>query len=164
MAIWSRIKRLKPTEFFQLFRAFLSRPQFLWPTYSATRKTIETCDKLFGKDHHQDNRTNAFRHALWNYQIAEACFSVSNSVEKSLKWSKKITDLHERLAPNEALSREMDLHNNRIGREVFEKFYAETGFDALKYFQEQMQKAVKVTSVEEIKNQPGKQIYIENRT
>ncbi len=164
MAIWARIKNLEPAEFYQLFQVFVSRPLFLVPTYRATRETLTIADKLFGRDHHQDNRTNAFRHALWNFKISEACFSVCNSVEKSVQWSKKITDLHEKLSPNETLSREMDLHNNWIGRVAFEKFYVEAGFDSSAFFQQQMQEAIKISSIEEIKNYPEHQVYIENRT
>lgn len=46
------------------------------------------------------------------------CCKIS-SPEKSLNWTKRITDLHEDLFPNEALQTKMDLHNNEIGRQYF---------------------------------------------
>jgi hypothetical protein len=122
VAIGRRIAGLNFRELVVLCVLFLRRPLYLLPTYKATNKTVEISDLLYGNLHHEDNRTNAFRHALWNYLICKYCLKVAGSVEKAMSWTKKITDLHERLAPNEDLAKMMDLHNNRIGRELFLNF------------------------------------------
>src|SRR5690606_15217651 len=100
---------------------FLKNPKFFIPTLKATLETIKFCDFKFGDQHHFDNPTNAFRHAYWNYLICEKCVKLAGSPTEVAQWAKKITDLHEKLSPNDILAREMDLHNNRVGREVFLK-------------------------------------------
>lgn len=153
MEVWTKIKNLNPQEFFILSKIFLLKPQFILPTYRATIKTIRICDKRFGKKHHKNNRTNAYRHALWNFLIAEECYKIGGSVEESLDWSKKITDLHENLSPNKELSRIMDLHNNKIGRQLFEEYHSTENRDILQVLEEKMNKAKKVDTVEEIENE-----------
>lgn len=73
----------------------------------------------FHESHGGNGVANAFRHAAWNLLIAKNG-SVFTSKEKAVEWAKFITDLHEECFPNEPFDHEMDLHNNRIGREVFE--------------------------------------------
>lgn len=63
---------------------------------------------------------NAFRHAAWNLLIAKNC-TVFTSEENARDWAKHVTDMHEEVFPNESFDHEMDLHNNRIGREVFQE-------------------------------------------
>ena len=46
-------------------------------------------------------------------------FCKVSSPEKSLKWCKKLTDMHEDLFPNKPLETKMDLHNNRVGMDYF---------------------------------------------
>lgn len=150
MAVGKKIKTLKPREFFILSKVFIQNPVFVLPTYRATRETIRICNKRFGKKHHKNNMTNAYRHALWNYLISEECFKIFGSLEKTLDWSKKITDLHENLSPNKEMSRIMDLHNNKIGRQLFEKFHSAKNVNILQILEEKMQQAKKVETVEEI--------------
>lgn len=153
MAVWAKIKNLKPREFFILSKVFIQNPRFILPTFLATRKTIRICNKQFGKKHHKNNRTNAYRHAMWNFLISEECFRISGSLEHALGWSKKITDLHEKLSPNKDLSRTMDLHNNKIGRQLFDKFHSAKNIDILQVMGEMMQKAKKVEIIEEIQEE-----------
>ncbi len=35
-------------------------------------------------------------------------------------WAKKVTDWHEEAFPNKELAKKMDLHNNAVGRFIFE--------------------------------------------
>lgn len=145
MTFWARIQRLNFKEIFILLNLFLPNPFYMFPTYRATRETMQLCDRLFGKKHDQDNRENAFRHAYWNFLIAKKVFRSNNSVEKSLIWAKKITDLHERLAPNKALVRAMDLHNNEVGRNLFSNNSEENAVEKL---QNLMNSAVKIQKPE----------------
>ncbi|HEY9184355.1 MAG TPA: hypothetical protein VIM94_03420 [Salegentibacter sp.] len=162
MAIWGRLINMSPGEVLQLLKVSIRHPRFVTPTIKATRQSIKICDKLFGDDHHRDNRSNAFRHALWNYLICEKCYKVCDSVEKSMEWSKKITDLHEELAPNDELAKTMDLHNNLVGRKLFKKYYSEENLDIIRLLKEKMKKAEKVSTAEQINAQQHQMVYIED--
>ena len=158
MAIGARIRQLNFKEIFILLKLFLPQPLYIFPTYRATRETLKLCDRLFGKKHYQDNRENAFRHAYWNFLIAEKVFQKNNSVEESIIWAKKITDLHERMAPNKALARAMDLHNNEVGRNLFSNNPEENAVEKLQDF---MNSAVKITEPELSKFDKNQLVFIE---
>ncbi|NJW54726.1 hypothetical protein HC175_17585 [Salinimicrobium sp. CDJ15-91] len=121
---------------------------------------MEICNRLYGQLHHEDNRTNAFRHALWNYLICKYCLNIAGSEEKSVSWSKEITDLHERLSPNEALAGRMDLHNNRIGRNLFLNSCGKE-IDVIAVLQQMTNEAVQVGSPQEIEEERENLIFIE---
>ena len=159
MAIIRRIATLRFRELVILCVIFLKRPLFLLPTYKATNKAVEICNRLYGRLHHEDNRTNAFRHALWNYLICRYCLKIAGSREKSISWSKQITDLHERLSPNEGLARRMDLHNNRIGREMFLQFSGSEE-KAISILQQKTKEAVQVTIPAEIEEERENLVFI----
>tara|TARA_B100002003_G_scaffold43482_1_gene38832 strand:- start:208 stop:687 length:480 start_codon:yes stop_codon:yes gene_type:complete len=158
MAIGARIRQLNFKEIFILLKLFLPQPFYIFPTYRATRETLKLCDRLFGKKHYQDNRENAFRHAYWNFLIAEKVFQKNNLVEESIIWAKKITDLHERMAPNKALARAMDLHNNEVGRNLFSNNPEENAVEKL---QDLMDSAVKITEPELSKFDKNQLVFIE---
>ena len=160
MAVGKRIASLNYKELAVLSRIFLKHPLYLLPTYKATNRTVKICNQLYGTLHHEDNRTNAFRHALWNYLICKYCFPIAGSVEKALDWSKKITDLHERLSPNEKLAKAMDLHNNRIGRELFFNSF-DKGIDILPLLQLRTMEALKVATPSEIEEAGEKLVFID---
>lgn len=164
MAVWNRIKNLSIKQLFLLGKTFIVKPLYFFPTHRATLKTVQICDKLFKKAHHKNEVSNAFRHGLWNVLIAKNVFSKNNSVEKSLEWAKTITDLHEKMAPNNTLEMMMDLHNNEIGRSLFtekqmQHMDEEKIIDVLK---EKMETAVKVSSIEEMEKYKCEFVYIEN--
>ncbi|WP_029036299.1 DUF6973 domain-containing protein [Salinimicrobium xinjiangense] len=160
MAIERRIASLNFRELVVLCLVFLRRPQYLIPTYKATNRAVEISDRLYGDLHHEDNRTNAFRHALWNYLICQYCLPVAGCPERVMSWSKKITDLHERLAPNEDLAKMMDLHNNKIGRELFLNFSGKE-MDILTVLQQMTAEAVQVKSPAEIEEEQSILVFIE---
>ncbi len=160
MAIAQKIKNLNFGQFFSLSKVFILNPLYIIPTYKATKKTINISNDSFGKKHHFDNRTNSFRHALWNFLICKHCFKISNSSEKAVLWAKKITDLHEKLSPNEELAKIMDLHNNKIGRELF-SINPKGKLDAVPVLKKMMDEAVQIKSLEEIKNAKTTLVFIE---
>lgn len=116
--IFLNLKRLSFKNLFKLFFVVLSHPLFSILTLWATAKTYAISERLFPITHSTNGEGNAFRHALWNCLIMMYCCKIS-SAKKSLHWTKKITDLHEDLFPNEPLQTKMDLHNNEIGRQYF---------------------------------------------
>ncbi|MBW2961663.1 DUF6973 domain-containing protein [Mesonia aestuariivivens] len=157
MAIWARIKQLDLKQSFILGKTFLFKPGLLLPTYRATKNTVEICNQLFGKAHHQDNKTNAFRHALWNFLIAEASLPQCKEKNKAIAWAKEITDLHEKLSPNPKLPRAMDLHNNKIGRKLFEQGVTSTKI--IEKLEAMMNEAQQINSTKEVIE--GKLVFIE---
>ncbi|MFO8147657.1 MAG: hypothetical protein R6U03_09735 [Gillisia sp.] len=154
------IKSLNFWQFFELAKVLILKPLFIFPTYKATRETVKICNSHFGKKHHKNNSTNAFRHALWNFLICVKCYKASNSVEKASNWAEKITSLHEVLSPNSELAKIMDLHNNRIGRELFEK-NTSNRISIITVLKEMMENAVQVCSVEEIETVQNRLVFIE---
>jgi len=140
---------------------FISRPFLILPTFNATRKTITTCNACFGKRHHGETKANAFRHALWNYLICTGCYRFLNSIEGSVAWSKKITDLHEDLSPNPEIARAMDLHNNAIGRNFFVE-NIEFQEDNIEKLRKMTNNALKIYSIEDIKAAEKELVYIED--
>ncbi len=161
MAIVARIKRLDFRQLFVLSRTFLLHPLFIIPTYKATKKTIAIVNEKFENSHHSNDRSNAYRHALWNYLICEYCYKSKPSLQEVLLWSRKITDLHEKLSPNGKLEKKMDLHNNRIGRMLFEDNLP-NGTPNFEILNLKMKTAIFVTSPEEIDKAGDELVYIEN--
>ncbi len=161
MAVSKTIASLNYKELLVLCGVFFKKPLYLLPTFKATNQTVAISDRLYGNLHHKDNRTNAFRHALWNYLICTHCLSVAGSPEKAMSWSKKITDLHERLSPNEKLAKVMDLHNNRIGRELFFNSLVEDQEKVISVLQQMTREAVKVDSLAQIDAEKEKLVFIE---
>ncbi|UJH90013.1 hypothetical protein LZ575_13810 [Antarcticibacterium sp. 1MA-6-2] len=146
---------------FRLSGIFLLKPRYLIPSYKTTKETIVLCNNLFGYQHHSNNRTNAFRHALWNFKLCQRCLKTAGSSEKSAVWAKTITDLHEELLPNDELCNQMDLHNNRIGRDLFRKF-SEINFDVISHLMQMMETAEKVENIKQVKEAGSKLIFTEN--
>ncbi|MFC6266890.1 DUF6973 domain-containing protein [Frigoriflavimonas asaccharolytica] len=96
----------------------IPNPLFTAISFYATLKAFVLAKKYFPKTNSSDGIGNAFRHALWTSLILMYYCKIS-SPKKALKWCKKITDLHEELFPNEALQKQMDLHNNKVGMDLF---------------------------------------------
>ncbi len=101
-------------------KTFVSHPLFAFPTVWATIESIQLSEMNFGDNPGGNGLANAYRHAVWNVLTALYCSNIY-SVEKSLKWTEKITNLHEELFPNDEYNRLMDLHNNKVGRNLFLK-------------------------------------------
>lgn len=69
----------------------------------------------------QNDRQDAYRHILWSALLAQYSPSVS-SKKKPLKFSEFIGNENENCGDDNPIdSKEMDLHNNRIGREIWNR-------------------------------------------
>lgn len=163
--IFKGIKRLEARQFLRLLSLLATHPLFSIQTFIATLKTFKISEKNFPKTHHHNGRGNAFRHSLWCCLIMMYCCKIS-SPQKSLKWCKKITDTHEELFISEELLREMDLHNNQIGMDLFMRMlqgihrqFFETSFfiDELYLLS---QNAKFISSIQEIEK--GRMVIIED--
>lgn len=163
MTLWKRIKQLSIKQFFILLKVFIMRPLYIIPTHKATLKTVLICDKLFGIKHQNHGVENAFRHALWNIIIAKNCYTPKRGVTNVVEWAEKVTTLHEKMAPNEPLETVMDLHNNKMGINLFveEKLHEKPLLEIKEILLKQMELGVKVSSMEEMKQHTDKMVYIE---
>ncbi|OIQ37259.1 MAG: hypothetical protein BM563_08845 [Bacteroidetes bacterium MedPE-SWsnd-G1] len=162
MALRTVLKQIKAKQLFGFFRFFIRHPLFANATFFATVKTYKIADKEFPKIHGKHNKANAFRHALWNALIAKSCSRYSNNIEKILNWTKDVTDWHEELFVNDPLSRAMDLHNNEIGRSVF-NVNNEKSLDFIHQYLFELQKtSVKVSTIEEITCTINELVYLED--
>lgn len=115
---WSVLGRIHPKNLLRGLFLGLGHPLYVGPTIRATRACVRIATDLYGRLHHKNGPANAFRHALWNYMIAEACSPGGKGREKAIAWAEKITRWHEEAFPNRQLARDMDLHNNALGREI----------------------------------------------
>ncbi|MGB6083027.1 DUF6973 domain-containing protein [Moheibacter sp.] len=118
--IFNTLRNLTFSFTWKMFSGLISRPLLLIPTIWGTVESILFSEVNFHESHGGRGVANAFRHAAWNLLIAKNS-SLFTSREKAVEWAKYITDLHEECFPNESFDHEMDLHNNRIGREIFEE-------------------------------------------
>lgn len=118
--VFLNLRKLSVRNLWLLIKKALAHPLFAVLTFWATLKTYKIAEKNYPRTHGTNGKGNAFRHALWNCLILMYCCKIS-SPQKSLQWTKEITDLHEELFPNEPLLKKMDLHNNQVGRDYFMK-------------------------------------------
>ena len=160
MNILKRIQQLSVPQLFQLTAAFMKKPLYLIPTLQATKETMKVCNSLFGKSHHKSNKANAFRHALWNFLIAEETMKISKNESKAVAWTLKITNLYEIVTQNDILDQEMDLHNNEIGRRVFLKQNSSKREEIVSFLQKMSQNAKKITNIDEIEDHKDRLVYI----
>jgi len=73
------------------------------------KETVESTRKKFRNRTIWDTNADAFRHALWNFEITKR-FGAHHA--------KRITDAHEISEVNDPGSRIMDLFNNNVGRQL----------------------------------------------
>ncbi len=123
MNLIGTLARLNFGKIWELLGLSLGHITFLWPTYRATRACMSISTKHFGRKHYQNGQANAFRHALWNVLIAKACFKGPKNLQKSISWTKRITDWHETAFFSKTLPMKMDYHNNAIGRWLFSEHW-----------------------------------------
>jgi len=139
---------------------FARHPFNFIPTFLATYQCVKISNKHYGKLHHKNNATNAFRHALWNFLIAKKCSVWRRNKRKAIRWAQEITDWHEEFSPNELLEKEMDLHNNHIGRKLF-IIHAE---DSIEEFVEMLKEKVEdsklIIEIEDLKKYSNGLVHI----
>ena len=156
--LWGVIKRAKPRQLGQLIMLCLKNMRFLWPTYKATKKAIAYADAHFGASHRRNTPANAFRHALWNWLVAKACFGIVEDEDKVLIWTKNITDMHEKILPGNAISNAMDLHNNAVGRNLFKTKMDTDAEAAVVLLLKLTEQSEKVTTLNDIRQMPSTQL------
>lgn len=161
MALRTIVKQIKAKQLFGFFRFFIKNPFFTVATFFATVNTYAISEKKFPKIHGKHNKANAFRHALWNGLIAKSCLKFSKDISKVSLWAKAITDWHEDLFINDPLHREMDLHNNKIGRILFKSHSDNSNEEFIEIFLNALDTSKKVASIEEISKTNHELVYLE---
>ncbi len=162
MKIRSIVQRFNFWQLIRLAFLMLQRPTYIFPILYATKETMSICNELYGKEHHKNGVENAFRHALWNVLICKKVFESCNSVTKSIIWAEKVTDLHEKLAPNKVLATAMDLHNNRIGRGYFRDIKNYSQEEIVTFLKEQIPSAKFVAAIDDIDRYYEELVFIES--
>ncbi len=163
MRIWSVLKKLSLKELFLLTSLMLRRPLLILPTLRATKETILICDHVYGNKHNTNGKENAFRHALWNLLICRRTLLSTKNEDSSINWAKRITDLHEKLAPNPELEKLMDLHNNEIGRRYFKKLKNSNKTNMISFLKEKTKEAKMISHVEDIISHQNNLIYLSEK-
>ncbi|MBT8282211.1 MAG: hypothetical protein KJO86_00610 [Muriicola sp.] len=156
--LWGVIRRAKPRQLGELIVLCLSHPRFIWPTYKATNRAIALANTHFGASHRRNTPANAFRHALWNWLIAEACFKRVKDADKVFLWTEKITAMHEKILPANAISNAMDLHNNAVGRALFKSNTSSEMKSGVNLILNLTKRSIKVNTLEEIIQTPATQL------
>jgi len=118
LLIINTLRQLSFGKLMRLARLALPHPLFSLLSFYATVQSFVIAKKYFPKSSSTNGIGNAFRHALWCCLIMMYCCKIS-SPQKALKWCKRMTDMHEELFPNQPLETKMDLHNNKMGMELF---------------------------------------------
>lgn len=116
--ILSTLRALTLQKLGELTMLIFRHPVFAFLSFFATLKAYSLAQKYFPESNSTSGIGNAFRHALWSCLIMMYCCKVS-SPEKSADWCLKMTSLHEELFPNRPLEKYMDLHNNKVGLDLF---------------------------------------------
>jgi len=158
--IWNLLKKLNVKQLIKLLAFFLRDPWYAIPTVSATIKCMRIANEKFGATHHGNNQANAFRHALWNILIIKQCSQWRKGASKATLWAKKITEWHEKFSPNEPLERDMDLHNNHVGRLLFSEIDTNTDEEIVIFITEKAKNAQRIRNPKDIEKFPETLIYI----
>ncbi len=123
---------------------------FVIPTILATRHCIGISTRNYGRSHYKNGPANAFRHALWNYLIANRCLRWWKNEKWALRWAKQITDWHEEAFQNVALARAMDYHNNEVGRAIFVKYKNDEPDQVVQLLIQMTEKSIPINSESEL--------------
>lgn len=156
------LRNLNFRQLLLLGKLFLKNPRYALPTLLATKSSMQIATREYGEKHHLDNKANAFRHALWNILILRGCLRWNSNLEKAMKWSKTITDWHEEFSPNPALEKAMDLHNNKIGRNLFSETKSLSEDEMVKFLKQESAKAKRIFKVEDCENYKSEMVFIED--
>lgn len=161
MNILKAFRRLKPIGIWKLLKLCLAHILFVAPTIRATQKCMQISTEHYQRKHYLNGRANAFRHALWNYLIAQYCIKWSKNRDSVLLWTKNITDWHEFAFPNEALTQKMDFHNNEIGRTLFIKNENESVLEVIEILMDKTKKSLFIDLSTDLKSVSNQLVHIE---
>ena len=154
MGLWRFIRRIKPAQLWKLCLLCAANLTKVWPTWRATNKSVAYATKHFGKQHQYNNPANAFRHALWSYLIAVNCLKQDQQKDEIIRWTIKITDMHEDLFPNKPLARAMDIHNNHLGVHYFNRYGKQDEEEIVDLLRDLIRGSVQIKDLKELEMIP----------
>lgn len=163
MTIWTIIKRFQYRQLWHLFVLSVKYPLYVYPTLKATSQGFLKAKKEFPNTHGKKGKANAYRHAFWNSLICFECKKWSKNTRRILAWAKLITDKHEQLSPNAPLDKRMDLHNNKIGRNLFIASSFTSVEEMSDTIKEKLKTAKKIEQVEDAESYPTDLVFISER-
>ena len=158
MKIWQRIKKLSFKQLIKLGLVFIKRPLLIAPTLKASTRAMQISQKHYGNAQHKSGKPNAFRHAIWNVLLAKIAYK--DDVVLAIQWADNVTTLHEKLAPNEPLETAMDLHNNKIGRQLFSEVKSLSEDDMIQHLKGKTEDAKPITKPEDVEKHLNDLVYI----
>lgn len=154
------LRSVSTKKMWELIRLGFSYPLFVLPTLKATKECVRISTSLYGRAHYKNGAANAFRHAFWNYLIAKRCYTLRKNESNALIWTKKITDWHEEAFRNRDLAKKMDLHNNEVGRFLFQKYVSKMKKEVLETLQQMTLNAIQVDEDSDFSKYKNTLIYI----
>lgn len=80
-------------------------------------KSFELTEKYMKYAEHTDEKSDAFRHAIWNVVMAKEGWGLKN---EKIAWANDFATAHEEGKKYDGLASEMDLHNNKVGRKYYD--------------------------------------------
>jgi len=86
--------------------------------YKSNNADTDAQNSVFGDQAGANDQQDAYRHLLFSSYLARYYYTKS-SKSKRLKFSKVVGDFNESCSDYYKDSKEMDVHNNRIGRKLF---------------------------------------------
>ena len=87
---------------------------------NASEDAERIADENFPGMDPDDTRRDAMRHIMWNVLLAKYYVTLSSARSTRIDFAKRVTDAHEDCSTtNSVAAKEMDLHNNAIGRYVY---------------------------------------------
>lgn len=103
------------------FKLILRNPRFAKGTKKASEEAKDLTIQYMGHDGWMD-KSDAFRHALWNALIVKHIGEKCNTKAAATSWAKKFTDAHEEGGSSaHALDNPMDYKNNSVGRTYIDR-------------------------------------------
>lgn len=162
MNIWVRIRKLSPSKLIGFGWILIRRPRLVIPLYRVTQRTMNICDEKYGNAHYFSGKANAFRHALWNYLLCHEFNKKLNDPESSIHFTERIVSHYEDVTQNERIQREMDTHNNQIGRDLFLSHLNENEDKMIIFIQNIAEKAQKVNKIEDFRSNMRNLVYVTN--
>ena len=161
MTIWTIIKRFRYRQLWQLFLLSIKYPLYVYPTLKATSQSFLRAKHEFPEDHGKQGKANAYRHAVWNSLICFECHKWRKDRRRIIAWARLITDKHEQLSPNDPLDTAMDLHNNKIGRNLFISSTFTSIDEISDVVKEKLKTAKKIAQLEDTRQFPLDMVYIQ---
>lgn len=80
-------------------------------------KAFSLTEEYMGYPTRVDEKSDAFRHAMWNIVMAKEAWGLKN---EKMAWARDFATAHEEGVKYDGLASEMDLHNNRAGLRYYD--------------------------------------------